>query len=378
MDSKTVDTSKADAIALEKELLVTSSPHIRSNESVQGIMLDVVIALVPAIIGSVYFFGVNALKLILISIASCVFFEALIQKLLKRPITVTDFSAVITGILLAFNLPASAPWWLPIMGAAFAIIIVKQLFGGLGSNFMNPALAARAFLLASWPQHMSTFTGTRPDVVASATPLAIMKWGMSPDGGASATVQGAASSTIEAAASSSVQGAASSTIQGAASSTVEAVTSASGSAGAELPELIDMFIGKIPGAIGETSALLLLIGAAYLIIRQVIDWKTPVFYIGTTFIMLVLLGVESHLLPYHILGGGLILGAFYMATDYASSPVTPLGRIIFGIGAGILTAIIRVKGGYPEGVSYSILLMNVATPLIEKFTRPKVFGEVKK
>ena len=354
MDSKTVDTSKAGAIALEKELLVTSSPHLKSNESVQRIMLDVIIALTPAMIGSVYFFGINALKLILISIASCVFFEALIQKAFKRPVTINDFSAVITGILLAFNLPASAPWWLPIMGSAFAIIVVKQLFGGLGSNFMNPALAARAMLLASWPQHMATFTGTRPDVVATATPLAIMKWGMSPDGGASATVQGATSSTVEAA------------------------TSASSSAGAQLPELIDMFIGKIPGAIGETSVLLLLIGAVYLIMRQVIDWKIPVLYIGTTFIMLVLLGVEPDLLPYHMLGGGLVLGAFYMATDYSSSPVTPLGRIIFAVGAGILTAIIRILGHYPEGVSYSILLMNVAAPLIEKYTRPKVFGEVKR
>jgi len=345
MEGKAVDTSKAYKVALENELLVTSSPHIRSNESVQRIMLDVVIALVPAIIGSVYFFGINALKLILISVASSVFFEALIQKAFKRQITINDFSAVITGILLAFNLPASAPWWLPIMGSAFVIIVVKQLFGGLGSNFMNPALAGRAMLLTSWPAHMSTFTGTRPDVVATATPLAIMKYGMASDGAASATV--------------------------------EAVTSASSSQGAALPELWDMFIGNIPGAIGETSALLLLIGALYLIVRHVIDWKIPVFYIGTTFIMLVILGVDAELLPYHMLGGGLILGAFFMATDYASSPVTPIGRIIFGIGAGILTALIRVKGGYPEGVSYSILLMNVATPLIEKFTQPRVFGGAK-
>ena len=189
---------------------------------------------------------------------------------------------------------------------------------------------------------MSTFTGVRPDVVATATPLAIMKFGMNGNGSA-----------------------------------VEAATSASQSAGAELPVLMDMFIGNVAGAIGETSALLLLIGAAYLIIRQVIDWKIPVFYIGTTFIMLILLGVETEFLPYHILGGGLILGAFYMATDYASSPVTPMGRIVFGIGAGILTAIIRVNGGYPEGVSYSILLMNVAMPLIEKITSPKIFGEAK-
>jgi electron transport complex protein RnfD len=344
MDSKVLDTSKAKDVALENMLLVSSSPHIRSNESIQRIMLDVIIALTPAVIGSVYFFGLNALKLILISIASSVFFEAIIQKVFKKPVTINDLSAVITGILLAFNLPASAPWWLPIMGSAFAIIVVKQFFGGLGSNFMNPALAARAMLLTSWPTHMSTFTGTRPDVVASATPLAIMKYGMT---------------------------------AGAGSATVEGATSASQSAGAELPELINMFLGNIPGAIGETSALLLLIGAAYLIIRQVIDWKIPVCYIGTTIIMLVLLGVEMEFLPYHILGGGLILGAFYMATDYASTPVTPKGRIIFGIGAGILTALIRVKGGFPEGVSYSILLMNVATPIIEKFTNPRVFGEVK-
>lgn len=345
MDSKVINTSKAEEIALENKLLVSSSPHMRSNESVQRIMLDVIIALVPAMIGSVYFFGLDALKLILISVASSVFFEALIQKAFKREITINDLSAVITGILIAFNLPANAPWWLPIAGSAFAIIIVKQFFGGLGSNFMNPALAARAMLLTSWPSHMSTFTGTRPDVVASATPLAIMKYGMATDGAASATV--------------------------------EAATSASQAAGAELPTIMDMFTGNIPGAIGETSVLLLLIGAAYLIIRQVIDWRIPVFYIGTTFIMLVLLGVETEFLPYHMLGGGLILGAFYMATDYASSPVTPVGRIIFGVGAGILTAIIRVKGGYPEGVSYSILLMNVATPIINKYTSPKVFGEVK-
>jgi len=317
--------SKVQEVALQDKLLVSSSPHIRSNETVQRIMLDVVIALTPAMIGSVYFFGLNALKLILISVASSVLFEALIQKLFKKPITITDFSAVITGILIAFNLPASAPWWLPVIGSAFAIIVVKQLFGGLGANFMNPALAARAMLMTSWPVHMTNYTGTRPDVVTSATPLSIMKYGT----------------------------------------------------GAELPTLRDMFIGNIPGVIGETSALLLLIGAAYLIIRKVIDWKIPVFYIGTTFIMLLLLGVEPKLLPYHILGGGLILGAFYMATDYSSSPVTPLGRIIFAVGAGILTAIIRVKGAYPEGVSYSILLMNVATPLIEKFTKPNVFGKVK-
>lgn len=317
-------------------LLVSSTPHIRSEESTQRIMLDVIIALVPAILGSIYFFGLSSLKLILISVITALVSEALIQKIFKKPIRVNDLSAVVTGILLAFNLPASAPWWLPVFGTAFAIIVVKEFFGGLGSNFMNPALAGRAVLLASWPTHMSTFTGIRPDVTAQATPLAMMKYGAA-DAGASATV----------------------------ASTQEMATT------------LDMFLGRVPGAIGETSALLLLIGAAYLIYRQVIDWKTPVAYIGTTVIMLLLLKVELDLIPVHIFGGGLILGAFFMATDYSSTPVTPVGKIVFGVGAGILTAIIRIKGGYPEGVSYSILLMNVLTPMIERFTKPKVFGEVK-
>lgn len=337
MEGKVINSSKTDTAVLDNMLIVSSSPHIRSNESVKRIMLDVVIALIPAIIGSVYFFGINALKLILISIASSIFFEATIQKLFKKEITINDYSAVITGILIAFNLPANAPWWIPVIGSAFGIIVVKQFFGGLGSNFMNPALASRAMLLASWPTIMSSFVSPGPDAVTAATPLSIMKYGMA-DAGASATVA---------------------------------------EAGASLPALKDMFIGNIGGALGETSALLLLIGAAYLIIRKVISWKTPFAYLATTFVMLLVLGVETEHLMYHMLGGGLILGAFYMATDYSSSPVTPMGQLIFGIGAGVLTALIRIKGGFPEGVSYSILLMNVATPLIEKFTSPKVFGEVK-
>lgn len=336
MEGKALNTTKADTVMPEM-LVVSSSPHIRSKETVSRIMLDVVIALIPAMIGSIYFFRLNALKLILISVISAVGFEALTQKIFKKEITINDFSAVVTGILLAFNLPANAPWWIPVFGSGFAIIVVKQLFGGLGSNFMNPALAARAVLLASWPNIMSTFTLPGPDAVAGATPLAIMKFG-----GADAT----ASATVA-------------------------------QAGSELPSLFDMFIGNIGGAIGETSALLLLIGALYLLIRRVIDWKIPVFYIATTAIMLLVLGVPTDELMYHILGGGLILGAFFMATDYASAPVTPVGQIIFGIGAGILTALIRVKGGFPEGVSYSILLMNVASPLIEKFTAPKIFGRAK-
>lgn len=321
MEGKVLDPQK-DSVVLDDALTMSLAPHIRSNESTRRIMLDVIIAMTPALIGSIYYFGLSALKLILACVASAVVFEAGTQKLFKKDILIGDLSAVVTGILLAFNLPANAPWWVAVFGAGFAIIIVKECFGGIGSNFMNPALAARAALVASWPSIMSNYVN--PDGIASATPLSIIKSGST-----------------------------------------------------ALPSITRMLTGDIGGSLGETSAILLLIGAAYLLIRKVIDWKIPTFYIASTAIMLFILGVDPSLVIYHILGGGLILGAFFMATDYSSSPITPKGKIIFGIGAGILTALIRVKGGMPEGVSYSILIMNVATPLIEKFTKPKVFGEVK-
>lgn len=314
---------KTDALKLDDMLTVSAAPHLRSKRSVRSIMLDVIIALTPAMIGSVYFYGFNAIKLLLVTVISAVLFEVGIQKLLKRDIAVGNLSAIVTGILLAFNLPAEAPWWVAVFGAGFAIIIVKELFGGIGSNFMNPALAARAALVVSWPGIMSSYIN--PDGISAATPLAILKSGAG-----------------------------------------------------SLPSIQRMLIGDIGGSIGETSAILLLIGAAYLIIRNVIDWKIPAVYITTTAIMLVLLGVDAGNLVYHILGGGLILGAFFMATDYSSAPVTPMGRIIFAVGCGLLTALIRVKGGMPEGVSYSILIMNVAGPVIEKWTKPRVFGEVRK
>lgn len=313
-----------DKVELDKALTMSLAPHIRSSDSTQKLMLDVIIAMVPAMIGSVYFYGISALILILVSVTSAVGAEILIQKLFKKDILIGDLSAVVTGILLAFNLPANAPWWIAVFGSFFAIIIVKEFFGGIGSNFMNPALAARAALVASWPSIMATYVN--PDGITSATPLAIIKGG----------------------------------------SGVEA-----------LPSLTRMFLGDIGGSLGETSALLLLIGAAYLLIRKVIDWRIPVFYIGTTTIMVLLLGESADLIVYHVLGGGLILGAFFMATDYSTSPITPMGKIIFAIGCGLLTALIRVKGGMPEGVSYSILLMNIMTPIIERYTKPKVFGEVK-
>ena len=318
-----MEGTKPDAVILDNMLTVSLAPHIRSKESVRRIMLDVIIALLPAMIGSIYFFGIPALKLILVTTISAVMFEFGIQHLFKKEIRIRDLSAVVTGILLAFNLPANAPWWVAVFGAGFAIIIVKEFFGGIGSNFMNPALAARAALVASWPGIMTSYIN--PDGISAATPMYILKSGTG-----------------------------------------------------SLPSIQSMFIGDIGGSLGETSAVLLLIGAAYLMIRKVIDWKIPGIYIITTSVLLLAFGVDSSSLIYHILGGGLILGAFFMATDYSSSPVTPMGRVIFAIGCGALTALIRVKGDMPEGVSYSILIMNVATPVIERWTRPRVFGEVKK
>lgn len=323
MEDKVLDPNNTKSVELNDLLLVSQGPHLRTDKTVNQIMLDVIIAMVPALIGSVYFFGLDALKLILVSVISCVAFEAGAQKFFKKPIRIRDLSAVVTGILLAFNLPANAPWWIAVFGAAFAIIIVKECFGGIGCNFMNPALAARAALVASWPAIMSTYIA--PDGITGPTPLALMKKGVE-----------------------------------------------------TLPSLNKMLIGDIGGSLGETSAVLLLIGALYLLIKGIIDWKIPTLYIISTSIVLLMLGIDSSLIIYHVLGGGLILGAFFMATDYSTSPITPNGKIIFAVGAGILTALIRVKGSMPEGVSYSILLMNVATPVIERITKPKVFGTVKK
>ena len=312
-------------------LRATSSPHVRDRASISGVMFDVVIALMPAMVAACWFFGWNALALIIVSVLSAVGTEALIQKLSGKKVTVNDWSAVVTGTLLAFNLPSGAPLWMAMIGSVFAIGVVKQLFGGLGHNFMNPALAGRAFLLVSRTAHMTTWTPTAfmsVDAFTGATPLAILK----------------------------------------------------GAEGA-LPSVWDMFIGNIPGCLGETSALALLIGAVYLLCRRVISWRIPIIYIATTAIFTWIFWPEGWFtgpVLYQIFGGGLILGAFFMATDYASSPVTPKGQVIYALGCGLLTAVIRLWGGYPEGVSFAILLMNVAAPLIDKYTRPHIFGEVAK
>lgn len=301
---------------------VSSSPHIRAKDTTQSIMRDVVIALLPATAAGVYFFKLEGLLVILASVLSCVAAEYIWQKATHRKVTISDLSAVVTGLLLAFNLPASVPLWLPVIGGFVAIIIGKQFFGGIGQNIVNPALLARAFLLASWPVAMTTW---KLDGATTATPLAFLK-------GVEATGQA--------------------------------------------PSLMNVFIGNVGGCIGETSALAIILGAAYLFAKRIIDWRAPVTFIATTFIMTAVAGRSANPV-YELFAGGLMLGAFFMATDYATSPITPRGRIIFGIGCGVITGLIRIFGGYPEGVSYSILVMNLFVPLIERWTVPRTFGKVK-
>ena len=309
--------------------VVSGTPHVRSKESIQSIMRDVIIALVPATAAGIYYFGMNALVLVIAAIVSAVAFEALCQKVMKKPVTVSDLSAVVTGLLLAMNLPAAAPVWVAIVGSAFAIIFGKQLFGGLGQNFINPALAGRAFLLASYPTEMTTWSVPNglevADAATYATPLAQLKAGQ-----------------LDA-------------------------------------NLVDLMLGKCGGTIGETCAIALIIGGVYLLYKHVISWKIPVIYIATVAILFAVVGRQGVRLPLQeIMAGGVMLGGIFMATDYASSPVTPKGQIIFAVGAGLITYLIRTFGGYPEGVSYSILIMNCAVPLIERFTEPTIFGALPK
>ena len=310
------------------KLTLSSSPHIQTNENVTTVMRDVIIALLPATIAAIYYFRFGAIVNILVAVLGAVAAEYLIQKLMKKPITIKDYSAAVTGLLLAFNVPSTLPWWMTLIGSVFAIAVVKQLFGGLGHNFMNPALAARAVLLASWPVEMTSWVTTGADAVATATPLAVIK---------------------------------------------------GAEAGATSASMFDLLIGNVGGCIGETSAILLIIGGIYLIYRGVITYVIPTYYIGTVAVLTFIFSwFDISMLSYNILAGGLILGAFFMATDYTTSPVSKKGQIIYAIGCGLLTAVIRYYGGYPEGVSYSILLMNVATPLIDKYISPRVFGEVAK
>ena len=306
---------------MAKNLTVSVSPHLHSGASTQVIMRDVLIALAPAVVASVVFFGPRALLVEVLCVAVAVLCEWAFEKICKRPVTVSDLSAAVTGLLLALNLPVGIPLWQAAFGSFVAIVVVKQLFGGIGYNFANPAITARIIMLVAFSGTMTSWAVPNlVDAVSSSTPLAILKAGEG-----------------------------------------------------ELPSLLEMFLGARGGSMGETSCLALLIGGIYLIARKVITWHTPVAFIGTVLVFSALLGQQP---LYQMMAGGLFIGAFFMATDYTTSPPTPAGKAIFGIGCGIITVAIRVWGNYPEGVSFSILLMNILNPYICKWTQPKPLGGV--
>ena len=325
-------------------LKISTAPHISSPKTTKGIMLDVIIAMLPAFIASVLLFGVNALLITVTAITSCVVFEYFFQKyLLHNEPVVHNLSAIVTGMLLAFNLPSNIPLVLVIIGSFVAIVVTKTAFGGIGKNIFNPALAGRVFLFISFPAFMSSWPKPQflqffnADAVTSATPLNIMKY-------ADATTS--ATKLVEKAES--------------------------------LPNYVEMFVGNTGGCIGETSALAILLGLLYMLARRVISWKIPFFYVATVFILFAIMHETTGDARYdplsHILSGGLMLGAVFMATDYTTSPMTDKGKIIFAIGCGILTFVIREYSSYPEGVSFAILIMNAFVPLIDKIYIPKVYG----
>ncbi|MCM8778845.1 MAG: RnfABCDGE type electron transport complex subunit D [Candidatus Omnitrophica bacterium] len=337
------------AMVETERLIVSTSPHIKTKDSCPKIMWSVVIALIPAGVAGILIFGFSALKVISISLVSAILSEAIIQKLSHKKITIADGSCFITGLLLAYNLPPSVPWWIPAIGSFFAIAIAKQAFGGLGYNIFNPALAARAFLLASWPKYMTKWIPPRwyPDALSTATPLTVIKHHL-----------------------------------------VDAVS------GATILNIVEekkfmhtlafygkLFLGDRAGCIGEVCILAIISGGFFLLYKGYIRWYTPFTFIFTVgFLSWIFLGngLFNGDWLFYILSGGLFLGAFFMATDYVTTPLTKKGQIIFGFGCGILTFLIRKFGGYPEGVSYSILIMNAFTPLIDRYTKTRKFGLVKK
>jgi electron transport complex protein RnfD len=308
------------------KLIVPSSPHLHSQESVSRIMWTVIFCLIPAGVAGVILFGLSALWTIMLAVISAVLCEWLIQVLTKKKISVLDGSAILTGLLLAYNLPAQVPFWIPVIGAIFSISIAKMAFGGLGQNIFNPALAGRVFLMASWPKYLTKFPQPfNYDAVTSATPLALLK---------------------------------------------------EGKLSQHIPNW-DLFLGIRGGCIGEVCLIALLAGALFLLIRRYISWHIPISFIATAGFLTWAFGGRTFLggdWLFHILSGGLILGAFFMATDYVTSPLTKKGHLAFGIGCGALTAVIRLWGGYPEGVAYAILIMNAATPLIDRYTKNRVYG----
>lgn len=317
---------------MENKFVVSSSPHIHKEEKISGIMLDVIIALIPAAFTGVYYFGIRAAAVILTAIAACIMSEYFYCCFMKKNNTTGDLSAVVTGLLIGLNMPPSVPLWMVVIGSAFAIIIVKMLYGGIGKNFLNPALCARCFMVVAWAGAMTTFVEpfSAIDSVTSATPLAILK----------------------------------------------------GSEG-ELPQITKAFFGRTAGCIGETSSAAIILGGLYLLIKRVISWRIPVIMIFAFAVLEFFFGNNTFGISQldftllHIFSGGLLLGAVFMATDYTTTPTTKTGQLIFGAGCGVITFVIRRFGGYPEGVSFAILLMNLLTPLIDRYTIPKKFGYVK-
>lgn len=303
----------------ETRLITTSSPHLHSGESISGIMLSVIVALIPASIAGIYFFGLRAVSLILASTIAAVLTEIVFQKLRNKPVTISDGSAIVTGVLLALNLPPGLPLWMAVVGGIVAISLGKQIYGGLGSNPFNPALIGRVFLMIAFTTPMTTWINP-VDGTTGATPLTMMK------------MEGIAT------------------------------------------DYMKLFLGNIGGSLGETSAAMIILGGLYLVYKGHVDWQIPVSYLGTVAVLTTILGQDP---IFHLLSGGLMLGAFFMATDMVTTPLSRLGKIIFGIGAGFFTVLIRLYGGYPEGVSFSILLMNAFTPIINRFTVPRIYGEVK-
>ena len=317
---------------MAKRLTVSASPHVRSHETTTGIMLDVIIALVPALVMSAVYFGTRALCLAAVTVGTAVLSEYLSRKIMKRDNTLGDLSAVVTGLILAFNLPATLPLWMAAIGSVIAIVIVKQMFGGIGQNFVNPAITARIILMMSFPSAMAKWivpfsSAWSPDAVTAATPMTVLNAGTD-------------------------------------------LTAAEG-----LPTLTQMLIGAHGGSMGEVCSIALLAGAFYLLLRRVISPAIPFSFIGTVAVIMLIAGKGNlEFVAYELLGGGLILGAFFMATDYSTSPINRKGRIIFGIGCGLITAVIRLFGSLPEGVSFSIILMNILVPHIERLTTSKPFG----
>ena len=311
----------------EKKLTVSASPHVRSAQTVSGIMLNVIIALIPALAASVWLFGLRVLLVCAVTVSVSVLSEYIARKVMKRHNTIGDLSAVVTGLILAFNLPVSIPLWMAAIGSVIAIVVAKQFFGGIGQNFVNPAIAGRIILMVSFPTAMTTWTApfaykSTQGTITTATPLAAED--------------------------------------------------------SELPSLLKMFLGMRGGSLGETCAAALIIGGLYLIIRKIISPAIPLSFIGTVAVIMLIAGKgDLSFVAYQLLSGGLMLGAFFMATDYATSPINFKGRIIFGIGCGIITSMIRLFGSLPEGVSFAIILMNILVPHIENLTTPKPFGTVK-